>query len=112
MGMVDKQWEFLKDISMLIRKAEDMGIVLTAGEAYRTAYQQEHYVKTGRSKTMHSRHLNRLAMDFNFFIDGKLTYDSNHPLINELGNYWESLGDTNKWGGNWTSFKDTPHFQK
>ncbi len=109
--MVTRQWDFLRDISRLINKADSIGVVLTAGEAFRTTYQQKEYIRKGKSKTMHSKHLTRLAMDFNFFIDGKLTYDGNHPLIHELGVFWESLGETNKWGGFW-DFKDTPHFQK
>ena len=68
MGLVQEQWEFLKDVSKLIKKAEDLDIVLTAGEMFRTKEQQEIYFKTGKSKTMNSNHLKRLAVDFNFFI--------------------------------------------
>ena len=110
MSMVKKQWEFLKDIALLIEKAEELNITLTAGEAYRSEYQQKEYVRAGKSKTMDSQHLKRLAMDFNFFINGKLTYEKED--IQPLGDFWESLRTENSWGGNWESFKDTPHFER
>ena len=73
MSLSDEQWEFGKDIGKLIVYAEENGFKLTFGEAYRTVQQQKIYVKTGRSKTMKSKHMKRCAMDFNVFVDGKLT---------------------------------------
>lgn len=117
MGLIQEQWEFLKDVAKLINEADRLGIQLTAGEMYRTQEQQEIYVRTGKSKTMNSNHLKRLAVDFNFFINGELVY--NHPLIDELAKYWELLNIKNRWGGNfdkdWSrpdSFKDQPHFER
>ena len=54
-------------------------------------------------------HLKRLAVDFNFFVNGKLTY--NRVTIAPLGDYWESLNPLNKWGGHWKKFIDVPHFE-
>lgn len=117
MSLVQEQWGFLKDVSKLISKAEELGIVLTAGEMFRTVEQQEIYLRTGKSKTMNSNHLKRLAVDFNFFIAGELVY--NHELINKLAKYWENLSPSNRWGGNFDkdwdrpdSFKDQPHFER
>ena len=109
MSMSNRQWEFLQDVSKLIEKAKELDIKLTGGELYRTKMQQEAYVSKGLSKTYDSRHLDRLAIDFNFFVDGKLTYEKED--VQELGDYWESLRTRNEWGGNWKSFIDTPHFQ-
>lgn len=106
----DKQWEFLKDISLLIQFAERKGYKLTGGELYRTKRQQQYYISVGKSKTMKSKHLSRLAIDFNFFINGELVYDKDK--IQPIGDFWESLDPKNKWGGNWTSFIDTPHFER
>ncbi len=110
MGLSDKQWIFLQDISKLIQEAQRLNIKLTGGELYRTQYQQERYLATGKSKTMKSKHLSRLAMDFNFFVDDgkRLTYELED--VKELGKYWESLRDTNQAGMFW-KFRDTPHFQ-
>ena len=109
MKLSEYQQEFTKNIAYLILKAGNIGVGLTFGEVYRTEYQQAEYLRTGKSKTMNSNHLRRLAVDFNFFIDGKLYYD--HPKINELGEYWEKLHPANRWGGNFKTFKDAPHFE-
>lgn len=109
MSLVKSQNKFLLDVSELIQYAEAMGITLTGGELYRTKEQQEIYIKTGKSKTMNSKHLSRLAIDFNFFIDGALTYQKKDVQV--LGDFWECLDPKNEWGGNWR-WKDTPHFQR
>ena len=61
-----------------------------------------------RTKTLFSKHTERLAMDLNVFVDGSLTYDADK--IRPLGEYWESLSDDNVWGGSWGW--DAGHFQK
>lgn len=109
--MIQKeQVEFTRDVARLIDYAASIGVDLTFGEAYRTKEQQEIHLKAGRSKTMNSNHLRRLAVDFNFFINGALVFDS--PRIAELGAFWESLNPHNRWGGNFKSIKDNPHFER
>lgn len=110
MSLVAEQQAFLLDVCRLIAFATKQGLVVTGGELFRTAEQQEIYVKTGRSKTMNSLHLKRCAIDLNFFKDGKLVYDT--KVLAPVGAYWESLSKKNSWGGNWNSFKDVPHFER
>lgn len=110
MSLSNEQWEFLQDVALLILEAKRLNIKLTGGELYRTEYQQAKYVADGKSKTMRSNHLRRLAIDFNFFINGELTYDKDS--LQKLGDYWERLNEKNRWGGNFTSFTDTPHFER
>lgn len=110
MSVVREQAAFLLDVCKLINKATELGFVVTAGELYRTPEQQQIYVKTGRSRTMNSLHLQRRAVDLNFFKDGKLTYDKN--VLAPLGAYWESLDPLNSWGGNGVKLVDTPHFSR
>lgn len=108
MSMVEEQAAFLMDVAKLIQYATlECHLQVTGGELYRTAEQQQIYVKTGRSKTMKSKHLERLAIDLNFFKDGKLTYD-----VPAVGKYWESLSPKNSAGMFWKSFKDAPHFER
>jgi hypothetical protein len=107
---ITEQAAFLLDVCRLINKATELGFVVTAGELFRTAEQQQIYVKTGRSKTMNSLHLQRRAVDLNFFVDGKLTYDK--KVLEPLGAYWESLHPLNSWGGNGVKLVDTPHFSR
>lgn len=107
MSLSDEQFAFLQDVAKLIQYAASIGLKVTGGELYRTAEQQAIYVKTGRSRTMKSKHLDRLAIDLNFFRNGKLTYD-----VPEVGRYWESLSSKNSAGMFWKSFKDAPHFER
>jgi len=110
MSNVSEQAEFLLDVGRLVQRATELGFQVTAGELYRTPEQQEIYVKTGRSKTMQSLHLQRRAVDLNFFKDGKLVYDKS--AIAPLGAYWESLHPLNSWGGNGVKLFDLPHFSR
>lgn len=115
MSLVREQDIFLQHVSELIRKAHELGLLISGGELYRTPEQQALYVQNGRSKTLDSQHLKRLAIDLNFFVetengDRRLTYDV--ETIRPLGEFWESLDDANRWGGNWTTLKDTPHFER
>jgi hypothetical protein len=125
MSLSTQQQIFSQNIAKLILKANSMGMNLTFGEAYRTEDQQRLYyfgkevLQEGdhlvlgdakkRTQTMHSNHLRRLAIDFNFFIAGNLVY--RHPLISELGRFWESLHHANRWGGHFENFYDAPHFE-
>ena len=109
MSMVSEQFAFVQDVLKLIAFAIIQGFVVTLGEAHRTPEQQAIYLKTGRSKTLDSFHLKRLAIDLNFFLAGVLCYDK--AKLQAIGDYWESLSPKNRWGGNWT-FKDLPHFER
>ena len=110
MKLSEHQQEFTKDLVKLNLKAQELGIGLTLGDAYRSKEQQAIYFKNGKSKTMNSNHLRRLAQDYNFFVDGKLKY--HHPKVEALGNYWESLNELNRWGGHFKNFYDSPHFER
>lgn len=105
-----QQQKFTTDIANLILYADSIGYSLTFGECWRSRYQQAEYVRKGLSTTMNSKHLKRLAVDFNVFIDGRLTYDKDK--IEPLGTYWEELDKHNIWGGRWVSIPDTCHFER
>ena len=109
MKLSEYQIIFSKNIASLIVYADLIGIQLTFGHAWRDVETQKRLVAKGLSKTLKSNHLRRLAVDFNFFINGKLTYDKHK--ITELGKFWESLHEKNRWGGNFKNFLDTPHFE-
>jgi len=115
MSLIREQSIFLMHVCELLKKATELGFSASGGELYRTPEQQALHVKNGRSQTMSSQHMKRLAIDLNFFresADGsaQLTYDV--EVLRPLGAYWESLDPANRWGGSWSSFKDTPHFER
>lgn len=110
MSLVKEQNLFLLDVVKLITFCTENDIIVTGGELFRTTEQQAIYVQTGRSKTFNSKHLQRLAIDLNFFIDGALVYDIDRLF--KVGKYWESLSPQNSAGMFWKSFKDVPHFER
>jgi len=116
MSLNNEQWRFLQDLAKLIIFAEQKGFTLSGGELYRTVEQQKIYFTSGKSKTMDSQHLKRLAIDLNVFVNGQLTYD--WTTIKPLGDYWESLSVFNRWGGDFNrdgmenGFIDSPHFER
>ena len=112
MKFSDHQWEFLKDVAWLINYAEEMGYKLTGGELYRTQIQHDYNLANGLSKAKRSNHQDRLAIDFNLFIDDKLITDKTHKAWIDLGNYWKGLNSLNRWGGNFTSINDPYHFER
>ncbi|MGZ8182444.1 MAG: M15 family metallopeptidase [Methylobacter sp.] len=115
MSLNKEQAIFIQHVAELIRKAPELGLTLTGGELFRTPEQQALHIKNGRSKTMNSQHLKRLAIDLNFFEeqpDGSLKLIQDGDKVRNLGAFWESLDPANKWGGNWSSFKDMPHFER
>lgn len=96
---------------------ERAGIRLRVTDGFRTFEEQDALYAKGRfgnteekvtdAKAGESYHNYGLAIDVCEIRDGAATWacdwDTIVPIAKELG--WE-------WGGDWTSFKDRPHFQK
>lgn len=110
MSLVAEQAAFLLDMGKLVQYATSQGWTVTGGELARTVEQQQIHVKAGRSKTMNSIHLKRCAIDLNFFKNGQLVWDKTQ--LAPIGAYWESLHPKNRWGGNFKSLVDVPHFER
>jgi hypothetical protein len=133
MTLRERQTLFLYNFSKMVIWGINSGIILTDGEHLRTRDQQMLYFEglnlqrfgveiklirgNRRSKTMFSRHLDKLAGDLNLIKDGKL---SNNPAdYQPLGEYWMSLHPDNVWGSDWNrnhsyldeTFQDPYHFE-
>ena len=91
------QIKFTYDVSQLIQWAYDNEYELTFGEAWRSKETQYLYSEQGKTKTINSKHQERLAIDLNLSINGKYTDDPED--YRGLGEYWESLNSANIWGG-------------
>jgi hypothetical protein len=101
MSKSDTQWEFLKCLADLIHFAELGGYKFTMSRGY--ASEAANAADGGHPE---SCHLHRLAIDLNLFVDGEyITGD--HPVWNELGEYWESLHPL---ACNGRTFNDHNHF--
>lgn len=109
MTLREAQWKFLKDVALLIAYIDREGCSASGGELQRTLEQQQMYVNTGKSQTLKSSHIQKLAIDlFIFSPSGQWVQDK--KTLQRFGDFWESLDPEYEWGGNWKSFLDTPHF--
>lgn len=115
--LLQSQFLFSIHVQKLIQWAVVRGYMFTYGEVYRTKEQQFIYYKAGLTKTLDSLHMQRLAVDFNIFKNGKLL--ESRKEIQPLGEYWKALSDYNIWGGDFNNngdteddnFHDPNHFQ-
>lgn len=108
--MMDEQFEFLKDVAKLLEFISKTSFIVTAGELWRPPEMQALYLQQGKSKAAHSKHQDRLAIDLNFFTQEKRF--ATKAELKEIGGYWESLNKKNRWGGNFHTIEDTPHFER
>ncbi|CAI2036161.1 M15 family metallopeptidase [Serratia quinivorans] len=105
MTLSEKQQLFTKLIAQLILWADEKGMRVTFGEAYRTPEQAALNAKKG-SGISNSLHTKRLAVDLNLFINGQ--YQTNSAAYLPLGEKWEGLGGS--WGGRFKTNPDGNHF--
>ena len=78
------------DLIRVIERARTLASFIVT-EGLRTRERQAELVRIGASQTMNSRHLTGHAVDIAYWIDD--------------GDGWVV------WGGDWTSFRDGPHFE-
>lgn len=82
-------------------------------EGLRTMQRQRELYASGASKTMNSRHLTGHAVDL--LPIGKNGAAFDWPLYDKLGPAVKASADAEgvkiTWGGDWTKFRDGPHFQ-
>ena len=109
MALIDRQWFFLRCLAKLIDFAEAQGYTLSGGELYRPQEMQDIYYARKLTRTKHSKHTDRLAIDVHVFLDGK--YQTGKEGYDKLGAYWTSLDPTCIWGGNFRTLKDYNHFE-
>ena len=112
MSLVAEQNAFMLDFAKLIEYIynSDDGVLVTEGEGYRTLEQQQIYFNSGKSKTMNSNHLRRLAHDINFIQNGQMITDN--ATLQKYADYWKSLNPLNRWGGEFTTIYDYDHFER
>ncbi|MEY2654364.1 MAG: hypothetical protein RLZZ524_1392 [Pseudomonadota bacterium] len=82
-------------------------------EGLRTKERQAAMVASGASRTHRSRHLTGHAIDLGAIVDGVIRWD--WPLYERIAvamkQAAEELVVPLEWGGDWSTFKDGPHFQ-
>ena len=111
------------DLARVIRRAatiwphEDQSFFITC--SLRTLDEQKKMVAAGASRTMHSRHLpgktNKLSHAIDLAVRMGKTVKWDWPLYVQMSKVVMQAAKLEKvkieWGGNWTSFRDGPHYQ-
>jgi peptidoglycan L-alanyl-D-glutamate endopeptidase CwlK len=89
----------------------ETGFIVTQG--LRTLEEQRLLKAKGASRTLRSRHLTGHAVDLAMSVRGQIRWD--WSLYIKLAKAMKEAAKKEKvpleWGGDWTSFKDGPHFQ-
>lgn len=100
-------------VKVVYRAIELTPVDFTVLEGLRTAERQQKLVQAGASKTMNSRHLTGHAVDLGAYVDGQI--DWSWPLYAQIAGAMKDSAMEFKvpivWGGDWTSFRDGPHFE-
>ena len=104
------------DLRRVIDRAlQDGQLDFAVIEGLRTRKRQEQLVASGASQTMNSRHLTGHAVDLLPIDPTTGNGEFAWPLYDQLGPAVKTAAKKEGvpiiWGGDWTSFKDGPHFE-
>lgn len=101
------------DLQRVVIRAAQNGAKFAVLEGLRSQARQAELVARGASRTMHSRHLTGHAVDLAATIHGEIRWD--WPLYDRLAGQVKAAardeGVAIEWGGDWTAFRDGPHWQ-
>ena len=102
------------DLVAVVRRAAEIlpgGFIVTEG--MRTKERQRELFAKGLSKTLNSRHLVGLAVDFAPLVDGQVTWK--WPAFKPVADAFKAAAKELKtpivWGGDWPRFRDGPHIE-
>ena len=108
--------------TVILAAAVDTPHLFIVTEGLRSLERQKELFTAKKSKTMNSRHLTGHAVDLAVWFDldadkvvdaGELSWK--FPVYKELADHVKGVAAELKvaivWGGDWTTFKDGPHFE-
>lgn len=98
----------LRRVADLALSLSPIDFIITEGA--RDIATQRKYVRQGKSKTMNSRHLYGLAIDY-VDVGGSYSWERMKQISMAFKEAAEHLQIPIEWGGDWKTFKDTPHIQ-
>ena len=103
-----------EDLVAVVKRAiEITEIDFSVTEGIRTLDRQTELFKKGLSKTMKSKHLIGRAVDLVAYVDGKVSWEKEdyYPIALAMERAAIELNVKIKWGGDFKSFFDGPHFE-
>jgi peptidoglycan L-alanyl-D-glutamate endopeptidase CwlK len=102
------------DLVAVVKRAIELTEVdFGVTEGIRTLDRQRILFNEGKSKTMKSKHLIGRAVDVVAYVDGKVSWEKEyyHTIATAMKNAATELNVNIKWGGDFKSFFDGPHFE-
>lgn len=107
------------DLAKVVRLAiKRTAVDFTVLETLRTTERQKVLFDNGASTTMNSKHLKQPsgfaeAVDLGAYVEGNVAWDwpLYYKIADAMKSAAEDLGIDIVWGGDWTTFKDGPHYQ-
>lgn len=103
--------EDLVEVVQLAAERTTVPFIITEG--VRTIQRQAELVARGASQTMNSKHITGRAVDVAALIDGKVSWQYQYyTMISKV--FKEAAADLGvqiRWGGDWKTFKDGPHYE-
>jgi peptidoglycan L-alanyl-D-glutamate endopeptidase CwlK len=100
-------------VKVVHRAIQNSNVDFAVLEGLRTPERQQQLVKSGASLTLKSRHLTGHAVDLGAIVGGQVRWD--WPLYYKISEAMKDAARDLKipitWGGDWTMFKDGPHFE-
>jgi peptidoglycan L-alanyl-D-glutamate endopeptidase CwlK len=101
----------LQKLVLEVAKRSSINFVITDG--VRTKLRQEELFKTGKSRTMNSKHLTGDAVDVAIIVNNKAVWDKQSytnlsVIFKEVA---KELGIGIRWGGDFRNFFDGPHYE-
>jgi len=102
------------DLVKVVKRAiEITEIDFAVLEGVRSLETQKEYLRKGATTTLKSRHLSGHAVDLGAYVAGSVRWE--WPLYDQISKAVKQasseLDVPLEWGGDWSSFKDGPHFQ-
>jgi peptidoglycan L-alanyl-D-glutamate endopeptidase CwlK len=100
-------------VNVVLRAIKITEVDFGVTEGMRTIEKQREYVARGASKTMNSRHLTGHAVDLVAYVGGAVSWDwpHYHKIAAAMKSAAKEHGVAIVWGGDWSTFKDGPHFE-
>jgi peptidoglycan L-alanyl-D-glutamate endopeptidase CwlK len=100
-------------VKVVERAIQITEVDFTVLEGLRTPERQKQLVAEGFSQTLKSKHLTGHAVDLGVLIDNKISWDKApyFKIADAMKKSAEELKVNIRWGGDFKSFFDGPHFE-
>jgi len=100
-------------VKVVERAIEITAVDFTVLEGLRDPMRQKKLKDAGASMTLNSRHITGHAVDLGAWVDGEVRWDwpLYHKIAAAMKEAAAELGVAIVWGGDWSRFKDGPHYE-